>query len=47
MGDWSKLEIAYAGTLPRVGGVTRQDGVVWVGGPETGVNVRGVGWWAT
>ena len=39
--------VANAGPLPRVGGVTSQAGVVWIGGPETGLNIGDGGWHAT
>ena len=47
MADTCNLEIDNAGLLPRVGGVTSQDGVVWIGGPETRIDFRGAGFWAT
>ena len=39
--------VANAGPLPRVGGVTSQTGVAWIGGPETGLNIGDGGWHAT
>ena len=39
--------VADAGPLPRVGGVTSQAGVAWIGGPETGLNIGDAGWHAT
>ena len=39
--------VANAGPLPRVGGVTSQAGVAWIGGPETGLNIGDGGWHAT
>ena len=36
--------VANAGPLPRVGGVTSQAGVAWIGGPETGLNIGDAGW---
>ena len=35
-----------AGTLPRAGGVTSQEGVMWLGGPETRINIQAAGWFA-
>ena len=39
--------VTNAGPLPRVGGVTSQAGVIWIGGPETGHNIGDAAWHAT
>ena len=47
MADQHFVGVDNAGTSPRVGGVTAQEGVTWLGGLETGINIQGAGWYAT
>ena len=39
--------VANAGPMPRAGGATSQEGVTWLGGPVTGINIQAAGWHAT